>query len=329
MTRKRLLILSNNPLRASFRQRIGIYLDRLTEAGIEWRLEKLPKSYLNRWHLLRQAKDYDAVLLHKKTLNIWDARILRNSARSIIYDFDDAIMYSPRQPEKDNTSHFRLFRRTAGISDLAIAGNDYLADLARPFSSNVEILPTGLDLSEYQEIDSQQPDSYIRLVWIGSRATLKYLADIAPALEEIGRMDNSVILRIICDDFLEMDSMPVEKCSWSMQTQIKDLSECDIGLAPLPDNRFTRGKCGFKVLQYFAAGLPTVASPVEINGKLISESGAGLTAEDPEQWKESLLKLIRDSSLRKKQGSNAQQYINNYGLEPVGSRFIEIIRSVI
>ncbi len=98
---------------------------------------------------------------------------------------------------------------------------------------------------------------------------MRYLKELSPALEQIGRTCPQVVLRIICDDFFDLSAMAVEKKAWSLETEAADLAACDIGLCPLPDDNFTRGKCGFKILQYFAAGLPVIASPVGINADFL------------------------------------------------------------
>jgi hypothetical protein len=106
-----------------------------------------------------------------------------------------------------------------------------------------------------------------------------------------------------------LTAIPVEPCPWALATQVRDLSACAIGLAPLPDNRFTRGKCGFKIFQYFAAGLPVVASPVGVNRSLIERSGAGLLAETPQQWRAAVETLLADPARRRQMGDKGRQFV--------------------
>ncbi len=321
----KLLILSNNPGRASFRQRIGIYLPQLRAGGADCVVEKLPSHYLSRWRLYRSAANYDAVLLHKKTLNFWDAKVLRKHARKIIYDFDDAVMFSPRKPDCARSSHRRLFERTAKLSDCIIAGNAYLAKKARPFCAGVHILPTGLDITQYLSVSKPAPDGKIRLVWIGSKSTLPYLKRLSLVLDKIGGSFQNVILRIICDEFFEPKRLPVEKIPWTLDSEAANLKACDIGLSPLPDDPFTRGKCGFKLLQYFAVGLPAVASPVGVNGDFLRSSNAGFSAETDEQWFEGVCALVRDERLRVELGAKGLEFSRQFDFEVVGKRLCELI----
>jgi hypothetical protein len=320
----KLLILSHNPQRASFRQRIGIYLPKLQAKGITCTVEKIPAGWIDRWKLFSQAGRFDAVLLHKNMLNFWEAYVLTKHARKIIYDFDDAVMYSPRKPDSLRTSHSRLFRRTLKRVDFAIAGNSWLAQHARPFCENISILPTGLDTGKY-DIPRPPSDGKIRLVWIGSRSTLKYLQMLTPTLEQIGQQYPNVILRIICDTFFDLSKIPVEKCSWSLETEAKDLAACDIGLCPLPDDNFTRGKCGFKILQYFASGLPAIASPVGFNNDLVQPGKTGLLAETNDTWYQALKTLIENADQRRLTGQTARQFSRQFDQELIGQKFCDLI----
>lgn len=320
-----LLVLTNNPERASFRQRIGIYRDTLRAKGINSEVVRFPSNPVTRWRLLKKCADFDAVLLHKKRLNMFDAPWLRRYARCVIYDFDDAVMYSDKHPERLCRKRQKDFQRTVSLSDLVLAGNAYLADHAKKYNSNIVILPTGLDTKAYKINVTAPDDDKIRLVWIGSKATLKYLANIKPALEEIGYRFNNVILRIISDDFFGLQNIPVEKYLWSSEKEAHDLAVSDIGLSPLPDNRFTRGKCGFKILQYAAAALPVVASPVGVNAELIIDGVTGFIAADTRQWIDRITELIENPSLRKKMGLEGQAHAEKYNVPVIGKQLTDLI----
>ena len=325
----RLIVISNNPDRASFRQRVAVHLDLLRLNGINCEVVRFPSSSAARYRLLKHTADFDAVFLHKKRLNLIEAPLLRKFARKIIYDFDDAVMYNPKKPDRFSPAHFIKFRTMAKLVDLVIAGNPYLAEHARKFNTNVEILPTGLNTKDYKVPVEPRNGGKIRLVWIGSRSTLKYLAQIKPALEEIGSHFDKVVLRIICDDFIDLESMLVEKHLWSSETETTDLAASDIGLAPLPDNRFTRGKCGFKILQYAAAGLPVIASPVGVNVEYVKHGTVGFLATDKSQWVESMARLIEDGDLRKTMGASARERVAEFDVAVVGKRLCDAVKSCI
>jgi glycosyltransferase involved in cell wall biosynthesis len=322
-----LLILSNNPTRASFRQRIGVYLDLLQADGISCQVNRLPKGTLARRKLFKQCADFDVVFLHKKRLNCWDTLSLRPYSRKIIYDFDDAIMFNEKHSKHNSLLRQRLFRRTVKLAHLIIAGNSYLADHAAKYNTNVEVLPTGLNVNDYQIGAGRQNDGKIRMVWIGSKSTLPYLTHISEALEKLGKKFPQLILRIICDDFFELNNMPVEKKIWSLENQALDLSSGDIGLAPLPDNPFTRGKCGFKILQYWAAALPVVASPIGVNSSYVKENVNGSLASETCSWVDKISDLIENPLKRNQMGLTGRKEVEQYFDVPkLGKQLSQLIR---
>ena len=148
-------------------------------------------------------------------------------------------------------------------------------------------------------------------------------------MKRAAKEDSRLVLRVIADDFPRLDVMKLEKRTWSLQTQAADLLACDIGLAPLPDNRFTRGKCGFKILQYFAAGLPVIASPVGVNRNLIEQSGAGLLADTSEQWQIAIEKVVQQPELREQMGQKAKSFIVQFDTSHVGSQLGDIIQQML
>lgn len=320
----KILILTRHPESASFRQRIALYFDALKQAGIEYCVEPLPAESYKTLKLFNSASAFDIVFLHKKRLSLLERFFLRKNAKKIIYDFDDAVMFDPQNPQRPHAKKLKKFAATAKMADKIIAGNSFLADFAKKFNKNTVILPTGLNIAEY-EIDEKKLDEKIRLVWIGSDSNLIYLKQIREILEQIGKKYKNVILRIICNEFFDLANMPVEKIQWSLKNQIPDLVNSDIGLAPLPDDNFTKGKCGFKILQYAAASLPSVASPVGVNTEIVRSSINGFLAKNPQQWLDSISSLIENPDLRLKMGQQAKTVAKNYDVSALSQKFVDII----
>ncbi len=321
----KLLIITNNPHRASFRQRIGVYLDIFRGNGIDSEVAKLPAGPLARRNLFKRAEEFDGLFLHKKKLNFFDALWLRRYSKKVIYNFDDAIMYSDKTPDRNSSSHFVPFRRTVRLANMVITGNSYLAEHARKFNPNVMVLPIGLRVSDYKVDCPAKGDNKIRLVWIGSKSTLGYLAELKPVLEEIGSRFNNVVLRIVCDDFFDLRNTPVEKRLWSMETRAIDLATSDIGLAPLPDNRFTRGKCSFKVLEYSSASLPVIASPIGTNAEYVKDGVTGFLVTDTRQWVDRITELIENPNLRKRMGQEGRAHAEKYDVSVIGKQLTDLI----
>jgi len=324
-----LLVVTNNPTNASFRQRIEVHLDTLHENGIDCEVAKLPSGFFERRKLFQQTAGFDGVFLHRKILNLRDAFWLRRYSRKIIYDFDDAVMYSAKKPGSGCLSRQRRFRRSVELADLIIAGNPYLAEHAQKFNSVVEVLPTGLDTKAYSVKTKAENDGIIRLVWIGSKSTLPYLAQIKPALEEIGARFDNVVLRIICNDFFDLQDMRFEKHQWHKDTEAFELKTSDIGLAPLPDDRFTRGKCGYKILQYQAAGLAVVASPVGVNAQYVCDGVTGFHAVNTSQWIDKIGELIKNAELRKTMGQKGNAQAQRFDLSIIGKQLCKLVKRCI
>jgi glycosyltransferase involved in cell wall biosynthesis len=280
---------------------------------------------LERRTLFASVRHFEGVLLHRKILNAWDGFWLRRHGGTVIYDFDDAVMYNDRKPDRISRIRFDRFRRTAALSRMVIAGNEYLAEHARRYSAHVEILPTGLDVGPYRVKTQRENDGTLRLVWIGGGSMLRHLRGISPVLEELGRRFPKVILRIISNEFFELKSMKVEQRNWSRDTEVADLVTSDIGLAPLADDSFARGKCGFKILQYQAAGLPIVASPVGVNAQYVRDGITGFAARDFSQWVEKLRALIENPDLRMALGRAGRSEAERFDVNIIGERLCSLV----
>jgi glycosyltransferase involved in cell wall biosynthesis len=152
----------------------------------------------------------------------------------------------------------------------------------------------------------------LRLVWIGSRSTLRQITSFLPVFEAIGRRAPGTVLRIIADAALEARHITVENVPWSREAEAALLAECDIGLSPLPDTPFTRGKCAFKIVQYMAAGLPVITSPVGANAEYVREGETGLWAETHEQWLAAFDRLAGDAALRASMGRAGRAFAERH-----------------
>jgi glycosyltransferase involved in cell wall biosynthesis len=305
---KDVLVITNNLQQASFRLRIEALKSLLESRGIHLDIQVRPRNFFSRRNLLRTAANYDAVILQRKLLDPLDAKLLRRHARKIFYDIDDAVMYHAHPVGW--ISRFRTRRRfdaTAKIVHTAVVGNEYLAQIFRERGIATTVLPTCVDPNHYI-IKQHAATSEPKLVWIGSHSTLPYLHEHLPAIEAAAREVSNLRLTIIADESLHSDAISIGHIKWSADAEAAALASADIGIAPTPRDRWTLGKCGFKIVQYMAAGLPTIASPVGANEQLV-RNDTGILATTPAEWTQAIVKLARNAELRAQLGKTARQRV--------------------
>jgi glycosyltransferase involved in cell wall biosynthesis len=298
----RILVLANNLQQASFRVRIEALVPLLRERGFDLDVRLRRGNWMARHRLLTSAGEYRAVLLQRKLLDPWEARLLRRSAKRIFYDIDDAVMYHNRPVSwlsRWRTS--RRFRATARAINHVVAGNEYLAGIFRAEGLPVTVLPTVVDPARYLVKRHAATDTP-RLVWIGSHSTLPYLRQCLPALGRAAASVPGLRLVTIADETVRDAPLPVEHVPWSAAGEAEALRRGDIGIAPTPTDRWTLGKCGFKIVQYMAAGLPVIASPVGANAELVQSGETGLLPATPDDWPAAIEQLARDADLRAQMG---------------------------
>jgi glycosyltransferase involved in cell wall biosynthesis len=309
---KQVLAITNNLQQASFRLRLAALIEPLARRGVQLHVQVRPRGFFRRRALLRSAGDFDAVLLQRKMLDPSDMRLLRRRARRIVYDVDDAVMYHARPVGWFNERlTWRRFVATARNADLVVAGNEYLAGIFKEQGAQVVVLPTCVDPAHYKPKSAGSSDG-ITLVWIGSASTLPYLRQSLPALAKAGESVAGLRLLVIADQTLAHSPIPLEHVTWSVGTESAALARGDIGIAPTPTDRWTLGKCGFKIVQYMATGLPVIASPVGANRELVVDGQTGLLAEDENQWTAAIAKLARDSALRQSMGYAGRKRVEEF-----------------
>jgi len=311
----RILALIESPNHVCYRYRIAPYRRALTDRGIELSVQPVSRRTIGRLLQWRRAAKYDAVWLQRRLPAVWQTALLRRWAGRLIYDFDDAIYQRDSYCEKDSHDAKRLSRFWAVMqaADLVFAGNEYLAQYAARYADAqlIDRVPTVVDTSRYTLATHESKGDGIDLVWIGQASTAPSLLEAAPCLTEVGRRLGNLRLRMIADTSVSIPAVNVEPIPWSASTETAELAASDIGISWLPDDSWSRGKCGLKVLQYMAAGLPVVANPVGMNGVLVRDGENGFLARTSEQWSEAISRLAGDPLLRAKMGAAGRQLVEN------------------
>jgi glycosyltransferase involved in cell wall biosynthesis len=248
--------------------------------------------------LRRDGEAIDRLLISRSmgpfTRGSLEAGLLRRAAWGV-YDFDDALWADPRAGVHRFWNEGVVWERAVRDADLVIAGNDLLAEAAARLNPEVEVIPSCLDPSSYPVKQRYELPAVPRLVWIGSSGNESYLGIAASALVEVNRLTGARLMVISAGSRpLGPLAHMTDRIPWDAATYGRLLATADCGIMPVPDNPYTRGKCAYKLLQYGAAGLPVVASPVGINAVVI-EQLAGLAATDVGSWVRALLEVLGTS----------------------------------
>jgi len=276
----------------------------------------------------------DLLVVAKLKLLPGETFLVRRSVGRIAYDFDDAIYVGKpdRLGDLPNRSWFReaKFAATCRMSDLTIAGNGELAAAARPYGGRVEVVPTGLDLSAYpRDPGTRGTGRTCTIVWIGLPGNLSYLDLIRPVLSQLCRETPELRFRVISSRFPDWPEVPVERVAWSASGEAAALASADAGVMPLTDDAWTRGKSGFKLLQYMAAGLPCVASPVGSNREIVVEGETGFLPSDAYGWLEALRALLESKERRRAMGLAGRRRVEElYDTKRIGKRVAGLYESL-
>jgi len=286
------------------------------------------KSVKSRIKDLNDLINYNVVFIQKEASPFGTTFIERgmSTKKPIVYDFDDAV-YLKNPSQKSAYPILRNPSKTATIIKLStnvIAGNQYLADYARKYNSNVHIIPTCIDTDYYKPVCGEQEKKKIVIGWIGSHSTISYLFDIKDVLRAVSKKHNCVF-KIVADLSIDLD-LRADFKQWRLDEECNDLRTFDIGIMPVPDNEWTRAKCGYKIIQYMAVGKPVVASPVGANKEIINDGENGFLAENESDWIAKLTALIENSTLRRKFGMAGRRTVEEkFSLKTNAPKLLEIL----
>ncbi len=340
---------------ASTRQRVLQYLPHLARAGIEVAVHPLlddayvrslasgtaaaksaiAAAYFRRFRQLLGQQSADLIWVYAELFPWLPAsfeRLAFRSGRPLVYDFDDAFFH----PYDGHPSS--IVRRALGGklkpliqgATAVCAGNDYLKDYATSVGATAIVLPTVVDIDQYFPVTTR-PARPLTIGWIGSPSTWAFVRPLLPLLAELCRDRGVVFSAVGAGAAAEADRFDgLTFTPWTEATEITSVQAMDIGIMPLPDEPWARGKSGYKLVQYMACGLPVVASPVGVNASIVEDGANGLLATDLGEWRTALRRLIDDPALRAAMGEAGRaQAVGAYSLQAHAPRLIEVLRGAV
>ena len=314
------------PVRAVFRttpDAEGRFAASQSRHGPAYRLAEWPHRLRYGRALLGGLRWCQAVFLQRRFLGRTLMGFCRATGRKIVYDFDDALFVDPDRRRDSALGDFQACLRAAAV---VVAGNDYLADYARKFNPEVRVVPTAVPARPHTP-HGRRPGRFV-LGWIGTATNIPYLHMLDGALRELSAAVPGLVLKVISARPVEIEGLRVENVAWRLATADQELADCDVGLMPLPDDEFTRGKCAFKALQCMSLGLPVVVSPVGMNRQAVADGREGFWAETDRQWVEAALRLWRDPELAARMGAAAHARAQEFTVERIGAGLVEIFRGL-
>lgn len=327
---RRLLAISEGADFVCYRYRLAAFSAALCGAGWQLELLRRPRGAVEFAAALRQIRAADAVVVQRRLLGCVKAALVRRFAGTLIYDFDDAVFARDSNASRgpDDALRWRRFSRMVHAADATLAGSTHLREQANRCGAPQRIhrLPTCVDTDRYELAAHERPAGTAELVWVGSRSTMPSLVEARDCLAAASAGQPGVSLRVICDAFPDLDGIPLRTTEWSAATEARDIARADIGIAWLPDHPWSLGKCGLKVLQYMAAGLPVVANAVGIHRELVEHGGTGFLANDPREWRAAVTALAESPALRRRMGAAARARVErDWSVQCWGPRLAAIL----
>lgn len=284
-------------------------------------------------HLLR-ARKADVVWLYRTAWPIGPALpelMLARSGVPFVYEFDDAIWLPDTTEGNRRWRSLKFSGKTATICRLAahvVVGNAFLAEYARRHNPHVTVIPTTIDTDHYVPRRDYRSEGPLVIGWSGSVTTLPHLRLLDDVLRRVGRQE-PIALHVVGTDSYRLDGVPTRAVAWQAERQVAELQQFDVGVMPLPDDDWSRGKCACKALEYMAVGVPAVVSPVGVNDTIIRDGQNGLTAATDDEWVHKLTALARDARLRERLGRAGRTTVEDvYSVQAQAPRVAELLHEV-
>jgi len=311
---------------------------------------------LDRLHSLSLRREYDILYIYREAFPvgppILETLLARTPGVAVVYDFDDAV-YLPNTSDANRAIAALKWpgkvKSIVGRSDGVIAGNEYLAAWARQYSDAVRVIPTCVDTTKFvprpggaavsRGVRLQpdpapargvrlQPDPIIG--WIGTPTTVPYLLSLQSIFQEVARTHPFVLRVCGAGADVRISGVKVDNVPWTLDGEVALFNTCDVGVYPLSDDEWARGKCGFKAIQFMACGVPVVAAPVGVNGEIIQDGANGLLASTPAEWIDKLGRLLSSAPLRAALGAAGRRTIEaEYSLKANAPKMVTAINEAV
>jgi glycosyltransferase involved in cell wall biosynthesis len=293
---------------------------------------------IKRLDALREARDYDLILIYREMFPIGPALIERLiTARGrppVVFDFDDAIFLPSVSDANRLILALKQPQKVASIirhSDHVITGNEYLADYARRFNPAVTMIPTCVDTDRFAPATaaaSAQPREPV-VGWIGSPTTASYIRGLAGVLRRVHEQHPFVLRVSGAGEALAIPGVSVDNRTWSLAGEVELFNTCDVGVYPLADDEWSKGKCGFKAIEFMACGVPVVAAAVGVNREIVQDGVNGFLAATPDEWVNKLGRLLAEPELRQRFAAAGRRTVEErYSLRVNAPKLAATLRTV-
>ncbi len=352
----KVLFLTPYPLRKgpNVRFRLECYLSYLEEAGIRYKIRPFASDrfyqilykrgyffrkfsftlwgYFTRLFHFFESLNYDVICVLREVSPFGPAvfpYLWELFGKRVIYDFDDAIYLKNMSQVNRMVAFLKCSANTnvfIQLSQRVITGNNHLAEYARRYNSNTVMIPTPIDTAHFTPAQNTKKQK-VCIGWSGSWTTLPHFYLVKEELRELTRRYLSVCVRVFGTQVVNIPGVPLEALDWSLESELEQLRSFDIGIMPLPDDEWSRGKCGFKLLMYMALGIPTVSSPIGVNTEIIRDGENGFLASSREEWIGKLSLLIADPLLRQRIAAAGRKTVEEkYSVAKWGPEFVKVIK---
>lgn len=286
---------------------------------------------------VRRYSNFDIVFVQREAIMIGSTRFekkIKNSGAAFIFDFDDSIWMMDTSEGNKKWEWLKKPKKTPqliAMADLVFAGNRFLADYSSQFNSNVIVIPTTVDTDRFVPDLSQRNGAAINIGWSGSITTIKHFKTIENVLEKVKqKYGDRVRFTVVGDSDYNNAALQINGVPWSSEDEVKILNSFDIGIMPLPDDKWAKGKCGLKGLTYMALEIPVILSAVGVNTEIIQDGVNGFLASNEVEWFQKISQLIENVELRKRLGEAARKtVIEKYSVLSQRENYLSAFKSLL